>query len=104
MPRDFDFLFSANRFNVAVSRAEALAILVASPALLEVACRTAGQIRLANVLCRFVEEATTIIPYRAIRVARARTILSLPRRRRTIRRWLLASLHKLHVVTYVSNI
>lgn len=33
-PRGFEFLFSPNRFNVATSRAQALAIIVASPRLL----------------------------------------------------------------------
>ena len=41
MPRDMGFLFSLNRFNVATSRAQALVILVCSPALLAVACRPA---------------------------------------------------------------
>src|SRR5262249_42520314 len=35
-PRGMDFLYSANRLNVAVSRAQCLAVLVASPALFQV--------------------------------------------------------------------
>jgi hypothetical protein len=42
---------------VAVSRARCLAILVASPKLLDIRCRTVEQMRLANALCRFVEVA-----------------------------------------------
>jgi uncharacterized protein len=61
-PRDLEFLYSANRFNVAISRARGLAVLVANPALLRVACRTPEQMRLLNVLCRFVEIATPIDP------------------------------------------
>jgi uncharacterized protein len=61
-PRDLEFLYSANRFNVAISRARGLAVLVANPALLRVACRTPEQMRLLNVLCRFVEIAGPIDP------------------------------------------
>jgi uncharacterized protein len=56
-PRDLEFLYSGNRLNVAISRARGLAVLVASPALLRVACRTPEQMRLVNALCRFVEVA-----------------------------------------------
>jgi uncharacterized protein len=56
-PRDFEFLYSGNRLNVAISRARGLAVLVASPALLRVACRSPEQMRLVNALCRFVEVA-----------------------------------------------
>jgi uncharacterized protein len=55
VPRGLEFLFSRNRFNVAISRAECLAYLVCSPRLLEVDCRTIDHMRLANALCRFVE-------------------------------------------------
>ncbi|HEX9416238.1 MAG TPA: hypothetical protein VF895_05980 [Gaiellaceae bacterium] len=51
------FLFSRNRLNVAISRAKALAVLVASPKLLEIRCRTIEDMRLVNALCRFVELA-----------------------------------------------
>ena len=54
-PRNADFLYSRNRLNVAVSRARCLAVLVASPALLTIRCRTVEQMRLVNALCRFVE-------------------------------------------------
>jgi uncharacterized protein len=54
-PRGTDFLYSGNRFNVAVSRARGLAVLVCSPDLLKVRCRTPEEMRLANALCRFVE-------------------------------------------------
>jgi hypothetical protein len=40
IPRSVEFLYSRNRLNVAVSRAQCLTILVASPALLSVTCRT----------------------------------------------------------------
>jgi predicted RecB family nuclease len=57
VPRNIEFLFSHNRLNVAISRARCLAILVASPKLLDIPCRTVEQMRLANALCRFVEQA-----------------------------------------------
>ena len=56
-PRDPDFLYSGNRLNVALSRARGLAVLVASPALLRVACHSPEEIRLVNAFCRFVEVA-----------------------------------------------
>jgi predicted RecB family nuclease len=56
-PRGMEFLYSLNRLNVAVSRAKAIFILVASPALLEPECRSPHQMQLANVLCRLKELA-----------------------------------------------
>ncbi len=56
-PRGIDFLMSRNRLNVAVSRAQCLAYLTCSPALLDVDVRTIEHMRLANALCRFVELA-----------------------------------------------
>ena len=58
VPRDMEFLFERNRFNVAISRARALSILVCSPRLLDVACRTPEEMALANLLCEFVERAS----------------------------------------------
>lgn len=55
LPRDIEFLYSKNRLNVALSRAKCLAVLVASPKLLDVACKTVEQIALVNTLC-WVEE------------------------------------------------
>ena len=57
-PRGMEFLYSLNRLNVATSRARCAAMLVASPALLDVACRTPRQMRLANGLCLAVEMAS----------------------------------------------
>jgi len=59
IPRHLEFLFSRNRLNVAISRARCLAVLVCNPALLEIRCRTAEQMRLLNALCLFVEMAGT---------------------------------------------
>ncbi|HEY5256766.1 MAG TPA: TM0106 family RecB-like putative nuclease, partial [Candidatus Baltobacteraceae bacterium] len=57
MPRNADFLFARNRMNVAVSRARALAVLVASPRLLEAATPSVDAMRLLNGLDRFLELA-----------------------------------------------
>ncbi len=56
-PRGMEFLYSANRFNVAISRAQCLAILVASPDVFEAECKTPRQMQLANAFCRYLELA-----------------------------------------------
>ena len=58
-PRGMEFLFSLNRLNVATSRARCTCILVASPRLFEVECRTPRQIQLAKAFCRYLELAQT---------------------------------------------
>jgi hypothetical protein len=55
VPRGLEFVFSRNRFNVAISRAKAMAVLVCSRRLLDTRCRTIEQMRLVNAVCRFVE-------------------------------------------------
>ncbi|MBB4664791.1 TM0106 family RecB-like putative nuclease [Conexibacter arvalis] len=57
VPRGLDFLFSRNRLNVAISRAQCLAVLVHSPALLDADCRTLQAMELVDGVCRFVEMA-----------------------------------------------
>jgi superfamily I DNA and/or RNA helicase len=61
-PRGMSFLYSRNRLNVAISRAQGLAILVASPALFRVRCKTPEQMRLASALCLFAEMARSPSP------------------------------------------
>ncbi|MDE2869521.1 MAG: C-terminal helicase domain-containing protein, partial [Chloroflexota bacterium] len=56
-PRGMEFLYSLNRLNVATSRAKCLAVVVASPGLLAVRCRTPRQMHLANALARLWEMA-----------------------------------------------
>ncbi|AKU17246.1 TM0106 family RecB-like putative nuclease [Luteipulveratus mongoliensis] len=56
-PRGVDFLFDLHRLNVAVSRAKALAVVVASPALLEAEVHTPHQLRAVNALCRYADLA-----------------------------------------------
>ena len=58
-PRGMEFLYSLNRLNVATSRAQCVAAVVASPRILRVRCRTPRQMRLANALARLVECAST---------------------------------------------
>jgi uncharacterized protein len=54
-PRGLEFLFDLHRLNVATSRARGVALIVASPDLLRVFCRTPRQMVLANALCRAQE-------------------------------------------------
>jgi superfamily I DNA and/or RNA helicase len=59
-PRGMEFLYSLNRLNVAVSRAQCAAVIVASPALFQVQCKTPRQIELANAFCRYLEIASPV--------------------------------------------
>lgn len=60
MPRDIEFLFSLNRINVAISRAQAAAMVFASPLLLEIPCRTIEDMALVNTLCMLREHGGDI--------------------------------------------
>jgi hypothetical protein len=57
VPRGMEFLYSPNRLNVAISRAQALCIVVGSPTLLSVRCNSVEQMMLANIFCRLSEYA-----------------------------------------------
>jgi superfamily I DNA and/or RNA helicase len=59
-PRGMEFLYSANRLNVATSRAKCICVIVASPRLFEAECRTPRQMQLANAFCRYLELATAL--------------------------------------------
>ncbi len=59
-PRGMEFLYSANRFNVAISRAKCLAILVSSAEIFEAECKTPRQMQLVNAFCRYLELAEKI--------------------------------------------
>lgn len=54
-PRGMEFLYNLNRLNVAVSRAQALCIVVACPELTRAACKTPLQMKLVNALCSYLE-------------------------------------------------
>jgi len=60
-----EFLYSKNRLNVAVSRAQCLAILVANPRLLAINCSSPEQMALVNTLCWLREYAECEIDDRA---------------------------------------
>ena len=62
VPRGLDFLFDRNRLNVAVSRAQCLAVFVHAPRLLDADCRTLEQMALVDGACRFAELAEPIPP------------------------------------------
>lgn len=51
LPRQIEFLYSRSRLNVAISRARCLAVVFASPRLLEIDCSTVEQMKLVNTLC-----------------------------------------------------
>jgi superfamily I DNA and/or RNA helicase len=57
--RGLSFLFSRNRLNVAVSRAQALSVIVCSPRLMSARCHSVDDMRLVNMLCRFADRAQT---------------------------------------------
>jgi uncharacterized protein len=59
-PRGMEFLYNANRFNVATSRARCACIVVGNARLFSPDCRTPRQMELANVLCRYVELSTDV--------------------------------------------
>lgn len=60
-PRGMEFLYSLNRFNVAISRAKCSAVLVASDGLFDVNCMTPLQMRLANSFCRYLEVSKNLV-------------------------------------------
>ena len=60
-PRGINFLLSANRFNVAISRAQVAAIVLASPALLDTNCTKPEQLPLVGALCNFVDGANVLV-------------------------------------------
>ena len=57
-PRGLKFLLDRQRLNVAVSRAQCLAVVVFSPKLLAASCTSAEQLKLLNTFCWLDEYAT----------------------------------------------
>ena len=55
--RGLSFVFDRQRFNVAVSRARALTVMVGSPRLRPRRCTSVEDVRVANGVCRFLEIA-----------------------------------------------
>jgi predicted RecB family nuclease len=58
LPRGLDFLLSRNRLNVALSRAQAVAVLVCSPRLVEADIRGVDQLRLVSGMIGLMAGAT----------------------------------------------
>lgn len=54
-PRGMNILYDLRRFKVAVSRACAISVVIASQSLLNALCRTSDQVPLANAVCRYKE-------------------------------------------------
>jgi len=61
VPRGLSFLFDLNRLNVAVSRAQCLAVLVASPRLLDAEAKDVQQLRLLSAAARLAELAEPVV-------------------------------------------
>ena len=59
-PRGIEFLLDKNRLNVAISRAQVLAIIVAGPKLAPTRCSRLEQIPLVNMFCRATQEGSAI--------------------------------------------
>jgi uncharacterized protein len=55
VPRGMEFLFDRNRFNVAISRAQCMSVVVSGAALLDARCNSPEQMALVNMLCRYAE-------------------------------------------------
>jgi uncharacterized protein len=62
LPRDAAFLFDKNRFNVAISRAQCISVIVCSPRLLDAPCKTPEQMSMVNLLCAYREAALASAP------------------------------------------
>ncbi|WP_153398449.1 TM0106 family RecB-like putative nuclease [Ornithinicoccus halotolerans] len=65
-PRGVGFLYDTHRLNVALSRAQALAVVVGSPALLDAPVSSAEQLRAVNALCRLVDLAEPVLRARTL--------------------------------------
>ncbi len=54
-PRGMDFLFNKNRLNVALSRAQCMAIVIYSPILLDTSISNVSQMEMVNLFCRLLK-------------------------------------------------
>jgi len=60
-PRGLGFLFSKNRLNVAISRAQTMSFIVGSNKLVETNCHSLEEMELLNVYCRLLATATEVL-------------------------------------------
>ncbi len=61
-PRGLDFVFDKNRLNVAISRAKALVLLVASPRLVYASVNSIAQMERVGAFLRFTQEGSSMGP------------------------------------------
>ena len=61
-PRVLDFVFDKNRLNVAISRAKALVLLVASPRLVYASVNSIAQMERVGTFLRFTQEGSSMGP------------------------------------------
>ncbi len=55
LPRHKEFFFSRNRLNVAISRAQCVAIILFNPKLLLASCQRINEMRLVNNFCKLLK-------------------------------------------------
>ena len=58
-PRGFSFLFDKHRLNVAISRAQCLAVVVASPSLIESQPANEGQMNMINTFLALISQSSS---------------------------------------------
>ena len=60
IPRHKEFFFSRNRLNVAISRAECVAIILFNPRLLNTSCQKIEEMKLINNFCKLLKYKTDL--------------------------------------------
>lgn len=70
--RGLEFLLNKNRINVAISRAQVLAIVVGNPNLANTPCNTVEQMELVNLFCKILEQGQIKTPILTKRIGRSK--------------------------------